>query len=64
MDIVQPITTGEAARILRVAEDTARRWGAEGRLRVVRTSAGLRIFDRADVERLARERQAAQAAHG
>jgi excisionase family DNA binding protein len=53
----EPITTGEAARILRCAEDTARRLGDEGRLTVVRTSTGLRLFDRGEVERFARERQ-------
>ena len=52
----QPITVGEAARILRVSEDTVRRYDATGVLKAARTSSGIRIFNRAEVERVALER--------
>jgi excisionase family DNA binding protein len=52
----QPITVGEAARILRVSEDTVRRYDAAGVLKAARTSSGVRIFDRRDVERVAADR--------
>ena len=45
-----PITTGEAARILRVAEDRVRKFADDGRLKVVRASNGSRIFSRAEVK--------------
>jgi len=54
--MTEPITTGEAARILRVAEDTVRKFADDGRLNVVRASNGSRIFERADVEALAVQR--------
>lgn len=52
----QPITLGEVARILHVAEATARKMADEGRLVVQRTTTGLRIFERENVERVAAER--------
>ena len=52
----QPITTGEAARILRVGEDTVRKLADDGRLHAVRTGSGARIFERRDVEELAVQR--------
>ena len=51
-----PILLGETARILEVSQETVRRFEADGRLRAVRTSRGVRVFERSDVERLARER--------
>ncbi len=50
------ITVGEAARILRVGEETVRRLADTGQLNASRTSTGLRIFERGEVERLAVER--------
>ena len=55
------ILTGEASRILNVVPDTVRHLERTGRLRAVKTSRGVRLFDRSDVERLARERAAATA---
>lgn len=55
------VGTAEAARILRCSVPTVNRWAASGRLTpVVRAPGrrGARLFDRADVERLARERAA------
>jgi excisionase family DNA binding protein len=52
----EPITVSEAARILCVAEDTVRRLADTGSLFAARTTAGVRIFERAQVVRLAQER--------
>jgi excisionase family DNA binding protein len=52
----QPITVSGAARILEVSEDTVRRLHAAGVLPASRTPAGMRIFARGDVERVATER--------
>jgi excisionase family DNA binding protein len=51
-----PVTVSEAARIAAVSADTIRRWEAAGRLAARRTGTGVRIFRRADVERLAAAR--------
>ena len=56
--VEHPILLGEAARVLEVSQETARRYADAGLLRMVRTKRGVRIFERADVERLARERAA------
>jgi predicted site-specific integrase-resolvase len=53
------ILTAEAARIAHVASETIRLWERQGRLSAIKTSRGVRLFDRADVERLARERAVA-----
>jgi excisionase family DNA binding protein len=58
----QPITVSGAARILEVSEDTVRRLHASGVLRAVRTPAGMRIFDRDDVEQLAARRRGTRSA--
>jgi excisionase family DNA binding protein len=52
----RPVTVSEAARLCGVSADTIRRWEAAGRLLARRTGTGVRIFVRADVERLALER--------
>jgi excisionase family DNA binding protein len=52
-----PLLTSEAARILEVTPETIRAWELSGRLPAMRTARGVRLFDRADVERLARERR-------
>ena len=54
--MVDPILTGESARILEVSERVVRRYADEGRLRTIRTSRGIRVYERSDVERLARDR--------
>ena len=51
-----PCLTSEAARVLKVGEGTVRRWADAGRLQVWRTSAGLRVFDREELERVAAAR--------
>jgi excisionase family DNA binding protein len=51
-----PITTSEAARLLRVSEASVRQLERNGRLAATRTGTGMRLFIRSDVERLALER--------
>jgi len=50
--------TSEAARILQVNENTVRAWADAGRLTAQRTGAGLRVFSREELERVAAERAA------
>ena len=50
------MTTGEAARLLRLSPDMVRWLEREGRLPALRTTNGVRLFRRCDVERLATER--------
>lgn len=50
------LTTLEAARILKLSNTRVLQLERVGRLTAQRTSTGQRIFDRADVLRLARER--------
>jgi DNA-binding transcriptional MerR regulator len=57
---LDPVLTSEAVRILDVAPDTVRLYERRGRLRALKTARGVRLFDRRDVERLARERRAAE----
>jgi excisionase family DNA binding protein len=56
---IDPVQTTEAARILHVSAETVRSLERTGRLRALRTRNGVRIFDRPDVERIAKEREAA-----
>jgi DNA-binding transcriptional MerR regulator len=44
--------------MLHVSPETVRLWERSGHLRALRTEGGVRLFDRRDVERLAREREA------
>jgi len=55
-----PVLTTEAARILGVSTETVRLWERKGILPAHKTTGGVRLFDRADVERLAAERRARQ----
>ena len=50
------LLTNDAARLLNVSPQTIRVWERAGRLVAVKTARGVRLFDRRDVERLARER--------
>ena len=50
------LLTNDAARLLNVSPQTIRVWERAGRLAAVKTAGGVRLFDRRDVERLARER--------
>lgn len=54
----QLLTVSRAARMLEVASETVRAMADSGRLPVVRTTTGLRLFSRHDVEALAAEREA------
>jgi excisionase family DNA binding protein len=49
------LTVSEAARELSKCTDTVREWARRGRLPVIRTEGGLRLFRREDVERIAQE---------
>jgi excisionase family DNA binding protein len=53
------ILTGEAARLLGVSSEMVRVWERRGRLSAVKTAGGVRLFNRLDVENLAKERCAA-----
>lgn len=61
-EITDPILTTEASNILGCSQQTVRAWERSGRLRAFKTRRGVRLFDRADVERLARERASASTA--
>ncbi len=52
------LQTKDAAKILDVTSTRVIQLSNAGRLRTERTSAGMRLFDRSDVEKLARERKA------
>ena len=54
----QPFTIGDACWALRLSEEQVRRIADRGALPHTRTPGGVRIFRRADVERLAAERAA------
>ena len=51
------MTVSEAARELDVAAQTVREWADAGKLPVERTSGGMRLFRRQDVEHIGRERR-------
>jgi excisionase family DNA binding protein len=50
------LLTAEVAQLLGVSAATVRLWERAGRLRATKTTHGVRIFDRRDIERLVRER--------
>ena len=49
-----PMFTSEAARILKVSNETVRAWNRRGVLKAKRTASGVRVFARDEVERLRR----------
>jgi len=51
------LRTTAVSHILQVSSDTIRLWANTGKLPVRKTADGARLFDRADVERLARDRE-------
>ena len=51
-----PVLVSEVARILHRSAETVRALERAGTLRAIRTAGGVRVFNRADVERFARER--------
>jgi DNA-binding transcriptional MerR regulator len=63
MDNSSSIFVSEAARIIGVAPHTLRSWEKTGRLVPARI-AGVRIYDRAEVERVAAERKASIVSRG
>lgn len=52
---------GEAAALLGVSDDTVRRWGDAGKLRIRRTDSGRQVIDGADLVPLLREPESASA---
>jgi molybdopterin-binding protein len=48
----EPLTIGEAARLLGVSVDTLRRWDRTGRIKTARDPANRRLVPRAELERL------------
>ena len=61
MLVLERLRTSAAARLLGCSEQSVRAWAASGRLQAIETPLG-KLYDRADVEALAaeRERQRAQ----
>jgi excisionase family DNA binding protein len=55
---MKKLETGEVAKALGVSDDRVRQLEAKGLLRAERTTSGTRLFDAADVKRLAAERAA------
>jgi excisionase family DNA binding protein len=51
------LSVGDAATILGISPDMVRVLHRQGRIQAFRTPRGMRLFRRADVERLARERE-------
>lgn len=51
----------DAAKVIGVSADTIRWYESRGLLRARRTISGVRLFNREDVERFARERAAKRA---
>lgn len=51
------LLTNEAARLLDVSPQTIRLWERAGRLPAIKTTKGVRLFNRRDVENLAQERR-------
>jgi molybdopterin-binding protein len=54
-----PLRVGQAAEMLQVSVDTLRRWEADGRLQMTRSSGGQRRVPISEVTRLLAERRAA-----
>lgn len=54
---IDPVLTSEAAQIIGVSSETIRAWEQSGRLPALKTGRSVRLFNRSDVERLARERR-------
>jgi excisionase family DNA binding protein len=56
-----PLLTNEVALLLRISPATVRVWERMGKLRALKTAGGVRLFERRDVEELAREHAARRA---
>ncbi len=55
---MEKLTSADAGRILDVTSATVRYYEARGYLKAERTSSGVRLFNRAEVERFAENRKA------
>jgi DNA-binding transcriptional MerR regulator len=55
-----PVLVNEASRICEVCPETIRDWHRRGKLSALKTTVGVRVFDRRDVLRIAAERAAAR----
>ena len=51
------VLTAEASRILHKSSETVRAWERRGILKAIKTSRGVRLFRRDEIERVAREQQ-------
>jgi excisionase family DNA binding protein len=58
------LMTSGAARLAEVSKETILLWERQGKLPAVKTDNGRRLFRRADVERLKREREARRRTRG
>lgn len=47
----------DVAKICDVTPATVRNWDRAGKLKAQRTSSGMRIFNKSDIEKFARERE-------
>jgi excisionase family DNA binding protein len=57
-----PMTTRDVARLLNVSAERVRQLSNAGVLEATRTESGIRLFDRAQVTRVAETRQGQRAA--
>jgi excisionase family DNA binding protein len=48
----------DASKVAGVSTSTVRLWGDQGKLTVIRTAGGMRLFRRSEVEAIAHKRQA------
>ena len=60
LDEAELVTAGDVAKLARVTPATVRMWGQSNRLPMKRTAGGVRLFRRADVDRLMAERGGAR----
>jgi hypothetical protein len=56
VDIKDPITSSTAGIILKSGQSTVKYFADKGRIRYHRMPSGLRLYEREDCERVARER--------
>jgi DNA-binding transcriptional MerR regulator len=54
----------DASKIADVSPQTVRSWGDQGKLSVIRTAGGMRLFKRSEVEALAAERKETEKIRG
>ncbi len=57
MTIHDPVTSSTAALIIRCGESSVRYYADRGRIRYQRLPSGIRLYERADCERVRCERQ-------